>query len=311
VTVWMRNFGAAGPVSVRLVTQNGWRADPVSQVVTFKNKGDEARATFNVTPPKGETTGTLGARIELPSGKKIDVGITDIDYPHFPPQRVFGDAFAKVVRVNVKKVGSRIGYIAGAGDEVPSALRQVGYDVTMISDDDLDRGDFAKYDAIVTGVRAYNARPRMKLAHAKLMDYVKNGGTLVVQYNSLNPQPLLVDPPGPYPFKVTNERVTVEEAPVTVLKPDHPLLNTPNKINPADWNDWVQERGLYYVKDWDPQYQTLIATNDPGEPSKPGGELYARYGKGVFIYTSYAWFRQLPAGVPGAYKLFVNLVSAR
>ena len=314
VTVWMRNFGAEGPVSVRLVTQNGWRSDPVSQVVTFKNKGDEARATFNVTPPKGETTGMLGARIELNAekgGKKIDVGITDIDYPHFPPQRVFGDAFAKVVRVNVKKVGSRIGYIAGAGDEVPSALRQVGYDVTMISDDDLDRGDFAKYDAVVTGVRAYNARPRMKLAHVKLMDYVKNGGTLVVQYNSLNPQPLLVDPPGPYPFKVTNERVTVEEAPVTVLKADHPLLNTPNKINPADWNDWVQERGLYYVKDWDPQYQTLVATNDPGEPSKPGGELYARYGKGVFIYTAYAWFRQLPAGVPGAYKLFANLVSAR
>jgi LmbE family N-acetylglucosaminyl deacetylase len=311
VTVWMRNFGADGPVSVRLVTQNGWSADPVSQVVTFKNKGDEARATFNVTPPKGETTGMLGAQIDLASGKKIGVGITDIDYPHFPPQRVFGDAFAKVVRVNVKKVGNRIGYIAGAGDEVPQALRQVGYDVTMISDDDLDRGDFVKYDAIVTGVRAYNARPRMKLAHAKLMDYVKNGGTLVVQYNSLNPQPLLVDPPGPYPFKVTNERVTVEEAPVTILKADHPLLNTPNKIVASDWNDWVQERGLYYTKDWDPQYQTLIATNDPNEPSKPGGELYARYGKGVFVYTSYAWFRQLPAGVPGAYKLFVNMVSAR
>jgi LmbE family N-acetylglucosaminyl deacetylase len=311
VTVWMRNFGAEGPVSVRLVTQNGWTADPTSQVVTFKNKGDEARATFNLTPPKGETTGMVGAQIELTNGKKINVGITDIDYPHIPPQRVFGDAFAKVVRVNVKKVGNRIGYIAGAGDEVPNALRQVGYDVTMISDDDLDRGDFAKYDAIVTGVRAYNARPRMKLAHAKLMEYVKNGGTLVVQYNSLSPQPLLVDPPGPYPFKVTNDRVTVEEAPVTVLKPDHPLLNTPNKIVPSDWNDWVQERGLYYTKDWDPRYQTIIATNDPGEPSRPGGELYARYGKGVFIYTSYAWFRQLPAGVAGAYKLFVNLVSAR
>jgi len=311
VTVWMRNFGATGPVSVRLVTQTGWRAEPASQVVTFKNKGDEARVSFSVTPPKGETVGQLGAQVELADGKKIMVGITDIDYPHFPPQRVFGDAFAKVVRVDVKKRGSRVGYIAGAGDEVPNALRQVGYDVTMISDDDLDRGDFAKYDAIVTGVRAYNARPRMKLAHAKLMDYVKNGGTLVVQYNSLNPQPLLVDPPGPYPFKVTNERVTVEEAPVTILKADHPLLNVPNKITEADWKDWVQERGLYYTKDWDAKYETLIATNDPGEPSKPGGELYARYGKGVFVYTSYAWFRQLPAGVPGAYKMFVNMVSAR
>lgn len=311
VTVWMRNFAASGPVTVRLVTPDGWKAEPASQAVTFKNKGDEARVTFNVTPPKSEAVGQLRAQVELANGKKIVAGITDIDYPHFPPQRVFDDSFGKLVRVDVKKRGSRVGYIAGAGDEVPNALRQVGYDVTMIGDDDLDRGDFAKYDAIVTGVRAYNARPRMKLAHAKLMDYVKNGGTLVVQYNSLNPQPLLVDPPGPYPFKVTNERVTVEEAPVTILKADHPLLNVPNKIEAKDWSDWVQERGLYFTKEWDAKYETLVATNDPSEPSKPGGELYARYGKGVFIYTSYAWFRQLPAGVPGAYKLFVNLVSAR
>jgi len=172
-------------------------------------------------------------------------------------------------------------------------------------------GDFAKYDAIVTGVRAYNARPRMRLAHPKLMEYVKNGGTLVVQYNSTNPQPLLVDVPGPYPFKVTTERVTVEEAPVRFVHPDSPLLNVPNKITQADFSGWVQERGLNFVKDWDPQYQTVLASNDPGEPEKEGGELYAHYGKGTFVYTSYAWFRQLPAGVPGAYKMFVNLVSAK
>src|SRR5256885_9322340 len=137
----------------------------------------------------------------------------------------------------------------GSGDEVPDALRQMGYEVDLLTDADLAHGDFSKYDAVVTGVRAYNARPSMKAAHAKLMQYVENGGTLVVQYNSLSPQPLLVDPPGPFPFKVTNERVTVEEAPVTVLKADHPLLNTPNKITAADWNDWVQERGLYYTRE--------------------------------------------------------------
>jgi len=211
----------------------------------------------------------------------------------------------------VAKRGSRIGYIMGAGDDVADALRQVGYDVTLLTDADLERGDFAKYDAIVTGVRAYNTRKPLRLVHPKLMEYVQNGGTLVVQYNSTSPQPLLVKSPGPYPFTVTNERVTVEEAPVAVLKPDHPLLNEPNKIRPQDWNGWVQERGLYFTKDWDPKYETLIASNDPGEASKPGGELYARYGKGVFVYTSYAWFRQLPAGVPGAYRLFANLVSAR
>ena len=311
VTVWLRNFAGAGPVTVRLKTTQGWKAEPESVPVTFEGKGDEAHVTFRVTPPQEEQTAALGAEVELPSGKKIMLGINDIQYPHIPYQRVFGDSIVKLVRVDVAKRGSRIGYIMGAGDDVADALRQVGYDVTLLTDADLERGDFAKYDAIVTGVRAYNTRKPLRLVHPKLMEYVQNGGTLVVQYNSTSPQPLLVKSPGPYPFTVTNERVTVEEAPVAVLKPDHPLLNEPNKIRPQDWNGWVQERGLYFTKDWDPKYETLIASNDPGEASKPGGELYARYGKGVFVYTSYAWFRQLPAGVPGAYRLFANLVSAR
>jgi hypothetical protein len=311
VTVWLRNFAGAGPVSVRLRMPQGWSAEPASAAVTFESKGDEAHATFRVTPPKNEQTATLGAEVELPGGKKLMMGLNNIEYPHIPYQRVFGDSFAKLVRVDVTKRGSRIGYIMGSGDDVADALRQVGYDVTLLSDADLARADFAKYDAIVTGVRAYNTRKALKLAHAKLLDYVKNGGTLVVQYNSTSPQPMLLPSPGPYPFTVTHDRVTVEEAPVTLLKPEHPLLNTPNKVRAEDWNGWVQERGLYFTKDWDPKYETIVASNDPGEPSKPGGELYARYGKGVYVYTSYAWFRQLPAGVAGAYRLFVNLVSAR
>jgi LmbE family N-acetylglucosaminyl deacetylase len=324
VTVWLRNFSGSGPVSVRLkfvkftggadvpnAALQAWRSEPASVVVTFARKGEEAHATFMVKPPVNEMITYVAAEAETVDGKKIDVGITNVDYPHIPPQRVFGDAVAKLVRVNIKKLGNRIGYIMGAGDDVASALRQVGYDVTLLTDDDLDRADFARYDAIVTGVRAYNARPRMRLAHPKLMEYVKNGGTLVVQYNSTSPQPLLVDVPGPYPFKVTTERVTVEEAPVRFVHPDSPLLNVPNKITQADFSGWVQERGLYFVKDWDPQYQTVLASNDPGEPEKEGGEIYAHYGKGTFVYTSYAWFRQLPAGVPGAYKMFVNLVSAK
>ena len=311
VTVWLRNFAGAGPVTVRLKTTQGWKAEPESVPVTFEGKGDEAHVTFRVTPPKEEQTSALGAEVELAGGKKVMLGINDIQYPHIPYQRVFGDSIVKLVRVDVAKRGSRIGYIMGAGDDVADALRQVGYDVTLLTDADLERGDFAKYDAIVTGVRAYNTRKPLRLVHPKLMEYVQNGGTLVVQYNSTSPQPLLVKSPGPYPFTVSNERVTVEEAPVVVLKSDHPLLNVPNKVRPEDWNGWVQERGLYFTKDWDPKYETIIASNDPGEPLKPGGELYTRYGKGVFIYTSYAWFRQLPAGVAGAYRLFVNLVSAR
>jgi hypothetical protein len=311
VSVWLKNFGANGPISARLLVPWGWTVDPVSIPVTFAAKGEEKRVTFTVTPPKGETTGTLTAEVELATGKKLHEGITNIDYPHIPQQRVFGDSISKLVRADIKKRGSRVGYIMGAGDEVPDALRQVGYDVTLLTDADLDRGDFSKYDAIVTGVRAYNTRTILKTANAKLLDYVKNGGTLVVQYNSTSPQPLLIPAPGPFPFKVVNERVTVEEAPVTLLKPEHPLVNVPNKIVAKDFEGWVQERGLYFTKDWDPQYETVMASNDPGEDSKPGGELFARYVKGVYVYTSYAWFRQLPGGVPGAYKLFVNLVSAK
>ena len=279
-----------GKGDVALEVPQGWRA-----------------ANLTVTPPAGESTGTLRAVV----GGHVAQQVYEINYPHIPAQRVFSDAAAKLVHINLKRAGQHIGYIMGSGDDVDDFLRQSGYDVTLLSDDDLNAGDFARFDAIVAGVRAYNTRAEMKTAHAKLMKYVENGGTYVVQYNSLSPQPLLVDPPGPYPFKVANERVTVEEAPVRMLDPASPLLTTPNKITEADFNGWVQERGLYFTRDWDPRYKTVLESHDPGEPEHPGGELYTRYGKGVFIYTSYAWFRQLPAGVQGAYRLFVNLVSAR
>jgi LmbE family N-acetylglucosaminyl deacetylase len=311
LTVSLRSFSGATTATVRLKLPNGWKATPDAAPVTFAAKGDEARVTFDVTPTAAEATGNAVAEVELPNGRKLSYALTNIEYPHIPAQRLFPEASAKLVRVNVKKRGSRIGYVMGAGDNVPEALRQIGYEVNLLTDADLERGDFAGYDAIVTGPRAYNARPRVKLAHPKLMQYVENGGTLVVQYNSLSPQPLLVKSPGPYPFTVSDERVTVEDAPMQILKADHPLLTTPNRIAQSDFNDWVQERGLYFVKDWDPKYETLFSTNDPGETAKAGGEIYTRYGKGVFIYTSLAWFRQLPAGVPGAYKLFANMVSAK
>ena len=227
-------------------------------------------------------------------------------------RRILGDTAAKVVRADIKRRGSRIGYIMGSGDDVPETLRQVGYDVTLLSDADLDRGDFARYDAIVTGIRAYNTRDRMHLAHAKLMQYVENGGTVVVQYNTANAlDDLAVPVPGPFPFKISRERVTVEEAPVKLLAADHPVLTTPNRITAADFEGWVQERGLYFPNEWDPRYTTVLSTNDPGESEKPGGLLVAKHGKGTFVYTGYAFWRQLPAGVPGAIRTFVNLVSAK
>jgi LmbE family N-acetylglucosaminyl deacetylase len=309
VTVALQNFTGPTNANVHLEGPSGWKIDPASAPVTFEKKGDEARVTFRVTPPAAENSGALSAEVQMPNGKKVSKSITTIDYPHITPQRVFRDSASKTVRVNVKKRGSRIGYIMGSGDEVPDALRQIGYEVTLLSDPDLESADFSRYDAIVTGVRAYNVRKRLKGAQPKLLDYVKNGGTLVVQYNTL--QELVLESPGPYPFKVSNDRVTVEEAPIRFVKPDHPLLNSPNKITPADFEGWVQERGLNFTRDWDPRYETPLGSNDPGEPEKLGGELYARYGKGVYIYSAYDWFRELPAGVPGAYKLFANMVSAK
>lgn len=311
VTLLLRSFGAT-ETSVRLRLPDGWSAEPASRAVTFTGKGDEQRAEFVVTPPASPSTGQILAEAVMPGGKTIALGVTAIDYPHIPAQRVFGDAAAKLVRADIRRRGERIGYIMGSGDDVPDILRQVGYEVTLLTDADLDRGDFAQYDAIVAGIRAYNTRKRLRLAHDRLMEYIANGGTMVVQYNTQNAlDDLAVPYPGPYPFKISRDRVTVENAPVTLVAPEHPVVAAPNRITAADFEGWVQERGLYFPNEWDSKYTTVISSGDPGESDKPGGQLVARHGKGVFIYTAYAWWRQLPAGVPGAIRAFVNLVSAR
>ena len=308
VTVWMKSFGATTGTA-RLSVPSGWRVEPATVPITFTGKGDERRATFQVTPPAAEDTSLLSAQL-LIGEEPVTHGVVDIDYAHIPAQRILGEASAKLVRADIKRAGQRVGYIMGSGDDVPNILRQVGYEVDLLTDADLDRGDFAKYDAIVAGIRAYNTRDRLKLAHEKLMQYVESGGTMVVQYNTANQlDDLAVPAPGPYPFKISRERVTVEEAPVKLLTATHPLLTTPNKITAKDFEGWVQERGLYFPSEWDAKYSTMLSTNDPGEPEKPGGQLYAKHGKGAFIYTGYAWWRQLPAGVPGAIRAFVNLVS--
>ncbi|MGZ8796546.1 MAG: PIG-L family deacetylase [Thermoanaerobaculia bacterium] len=310
VAVKLRDFAGAIEGRVSLAVPSGWKVTPESVPLSLKNKNDETDAKFVVTPSSGESNTALRAEVDL-GGRKLSFQLTNIEYPHIPAQRVFGDAAGKSVRIDLKRRGRHIGYIMGSGDEIPGSLRQAGYDVTLLSDADLDAANFARFDAIVAGVRAYNVRKAIKAAHPKLMEYVSNGGTFVVQYNRPTLPVLLLDPPGPYPFKVIDERVTVEDAPVKILDPAHPLMTTPNKITQADFSGWVQERGVYFTTGWDPKYQTVLESHDPGEADHPGGELFARHGKGVFIYTGYAWFRQLPAGVPGAYRLFVNLVSAR
>ena len=196
----------------------------------------------------------------------------------------------------------------GAGDLIPDELRELGYNVHLLTDKDLENIDLSKYDAIVAGIRAYNTRNILDVVQPRLMEYVKNGGTYVVQYSKSFD--MVTKNIGPYPIQLSHDRVTVEQAPVTFLAKDNPVLNYPNKITEKDFDNWIQERGLYFAHKWDSRYQPVISCHDPGETPKEGGFLYTKYGKGVFIYSAYDWFRELPAGVMGSFRIFANMLSA-
>jgi LmbE family N-acetylglucosaminyl deacetylase len=309
VRVTLRNNTATDAAgTLRLKLPAGWAATPAEVPATLKAKGEEFRATFNVTPPAAASTAALAAEFES-SGKTYTRGMLEIDYQHIPRQTLFPPARAELVRVDLQKRGSRVGYVTGAGDEVPEALRQAGYDVTLLSDEDLEAADLSRFDAVVTGVRAYNTRAALRRQQGRLLEYVERGGTLVVQYNTPD-RTLEGAQLGPFPFKITGDRVTDETAAVTPLAPSDALLNTPNRITAADFEGWVQERGLYFASEWDARYTPLFASHDPGAPDLKGSTLVARHGKGTYVFTALAFFRQLPAGVPGAYRLFVNLISA-
>ena len=292
----------------RLELPAGWSASPKEAPVRLAGAGTQQEVSFTVTPPPGGATGaaTVGAEVEV-RGTPLSYGLTRIDHPHIPIQTLFPPAEAHLVRAELRHTGSTIGYLMGSGDQGPQALRQMGFDVTLLSDDDAEHMDLARFDCLVVGVRAYNTRPRLLAMQPRLLGYVERGGRLVVQYDTRDDA--LNGRIGPWPFSISGDRVTVEEAEMRVLKPGHPLLTVPNKISAGDFDGWVQERGLNYANPFDPRYETVFSAHDPGEPGRDGGLLYARYGKGVFIYTGLSWFRQLPAGVPGAWRLFANLVS--
>jgi LmbE family N-acetylglucosaminyl deacetylase len=294
---------------LRLDLPAGWKAEPGAQHFEIAAAGEARELAFQVTPPAGESTAALPAVASV-GGRDIAVGMQVIDYPHIPVETLFSPSAIKLVRADIRVTAHRIGYIMGAGDEMPDALRQLGLEVTLLSASDLEQGDLARFDAIVAGVRAYNVREDVRANQARLLEYVNRGGTYIVQYNTGDNALNM----GPYPFTVppgARFRVTVEGAPVRFAHPDSPLLQTPNRITEKDFEGWVQERGLYFASQWDQRYETVMASNDPGEPSIEGGELWTRYGKGIYIFTGYAWFRQLPAGVAGAFRLFANLLSAK
>jgi LmbE family N-acetylglucosaminyl deacetylase len=305
VLVRVKSFAGMVDGAVALELPQSWTAEPREQKFRIDRDGAEVAVQFRVTPPKNPAVADIRAFATV-GGTRTDASVVTIRYPHIPTRTVVHPSATRLVRADVRILAKTIGYIEGAGDEVPAALRQMGCDVKILSADELASGNLRGYDAIVTGVRAFNVREDLPAHIGRLNDYVRSGGTLVVQYNTANDR---LGPLGPFSLKIGRSRVSVEQAPVSILNPGHPLLRAPNTITPADFEGWVQERGLYFPSEWGQELQPVIASNDPGEKPLPGGILMAKYGEGVYIYTSYSWFRQLPAGVPGAYRLFANMLS--
>lgn len=311
VQVKAAQAGAAG--QLRLVLPQGWSSKPASSAFQLGAIGEQSTQAFEITPPAGDSQGEVRAVATL-QGKDYDSGGYELNYPHIQPQLVLQPASAKLVRADIRIRSKQIGYVMGAGDDVPQSLRELGCEVSLLTATDLATVDLAKFDAIVTGVRAYNTRPDLHANQKRLLAYVENGGTMVVQYNVMEDGPFggnphLLDGVGPYPIKFSHNRVTDEDAKVS-FPPGHAVFEAPNNITARDFEGWVQERGLYFAEEWDKRYTPLLTSNDPGEPPQAGGTLYTKYGKGSYIFTGYSWFRQLPAGVPGAYRIFANLLSA-
>jgi hypothetical protein len=316
---------------LRLEAPAGWSVDPASAPFAIDAKGQEVELAFHVRHAPGKTDGaptpaTLRAVAEVAgwtAGSPADSvagvealarfaqGVVRIEHAHIPIQTWLAAAEVRLVPLALATAGKTIAYFTGPGDEVPASLRRVGYEVTLLDDEALREGaaGLARFDAVVIGVRAFNTSERLRAAHGALMKYVEAGGTLVAQYNTNSRIAPLSGPIGPFPFDISHDRVTDETAAVTFAEATHPILTTPNRIDAHDFEGWIQERGLYFAEKWDARYQTPLAMNDPGEKPLAGGLLWARHGKGTFVYTGLAFFRQLPAGIPGAFRLFANLMA--
>jgi LmbE family N-acetylglucosaminyl deacetylase len=287
----------------------GWSAEPANASFRLAKAGAEASFVFRVRPAGPAASAATLRFVAQVGDARFSRGIVYIAHGHIPIQTYLVEADVRLVPVQLATGGKKLGYVPGPGDEVPASLRRVGYDVTLLHDDALTAAALAPFDAVVIGVRAFNTSERLRAAHDALMAYVEGGGTLVVQYNTNSRLAPLSIPIGPWPFEISQKRVTDETAAVTFTAPKSAVVTTPNALGPRDFEGWVQERGLYFADTWDPRYQTVFTMHDPGEAPLAGSVLTARHGKGAFVYTGLAFFRQLPAGVPGAYRLFANLLA--
>ncbi len=291
---------------LKIQVPDGWGVTPESIPFTIDQKGEEQKLTFTLTPPRQSGEGKVKA-VAVIGSKEYSLERVSIEYDHIPHQVLFPEAAAKVVKLNIVAGGQNIGYIMGAGDDIPNSLRQIGYSVELLNSDEITPVSLSGYNVVILGIRALNTNERLKFQMPSLLSYVEQGGTLIVQYNTSHR--LVTDDFAPFPLELSRDRVSVENAPVEFLLPEHQVLNYPNKITGEDFEGWVQERGLYFPRQWDPSYQAIITTNDPGETPKHGGLLVTQFGKGHYVYSGLSWFRELPAGVPGAYRLFANIIS--
>lgn len=296
----------SGTVGIQMPA--GWTVANVGDnTFQFKKKGEEKTFIFKVNAANGNADGQLAPFAQI-GDRQYSMRLVTIQYDHIPQQSVLQPARVHASRADVRVGARNVGYYMGAGDDVPAALRQMGCTVTILEDKDLDADNLAKYDAVVLGVRAYNTKDQLAFHQPALFEYVQKGGTLVTQYNTNFGGTENVTL-APYPLKLSRQRITDETAEIRLLAPQHAVLNSPNKLSATDFSGWVQERGLYYPSEWDAAYTPVLSMNDPEEKSLDGALLVAQYGQGHFVYTGLSFFRQLPAGVPGAYRLFANLIS--
>jgi LmbE family N-acetylglucosaminyl deacetylase len=297
--------GSAG--TLQLEAPAGWKVLPAEQEFKLAAVGERAWFQFTVTAPAQSTTAKVIACAQI-GGVRYRNQREEIAYPHIPRQLLQPVASLKAVSLDLAIRGRKIGYLPGAGDTVAEAIKEMGYEVTLLGGEDLTTNRLKDFDAVVIGVRAFNVRTDLVSRLPALFAFVAAGGNLIEQYNRPG-NDLKTDQLAPYSLRLSGDRVTDETAAVTFLSPDHPVLNTPNKITSADFDGWIQERGIYFPNQWDEHFTPILACNDPGESPLQGGLLVAQYGKGYFVYTGLVFFRELPAGVPGAYRLFANLIS--
>jgi LmbE family N-acetylglucosaminyl deacetylase len=291
---------------IQLEVPDNWSVLPNEIPFSLSKKGDEKLFSFTVTPSKKASEVTLKSVITV-DNTIYDKDKIDINYSHICKQMVLKPAEAKAIKLNIKTKNERIAYIMGAGDEVPKSLMQMGYKVTILKTEEISSEKLLNFDVVITGIRAYNVVNQLAIKQSILLDFVKNGKTMIVQYNTADD--IVTKDFAPYSLKISRDRVTEEDATIRFLAPKHPLLNYPNKITTDDFVGWKQEQGLYYPSEWDSHFTAILSSNDNGETPKNGSLLIAKYGKGNYIYTGLSFFRELPEGVSGAYRLLANMIS--